>query len=257
MKALKYNGPWNLSIREVEDLYVKEPNDVVIEIKYCGICGTDKGIVTGDYPAAVEGVTLGHEASGIIKEIGTNVTNVKVGDRVAINPTYYCGTCRMCETLRINHCENKFGTESGVSYDGTFANYYLTKSEYVYKLPDDITMKAATLTEPLSCVISGIRKLNPATMSAYTYVIGAGPMGILYAWALTLNGILPVVVEKEDARFKYAKTCLPKKVKIFKTIESARLSHSDIEKAPIDLVVDTTPGLLEELYPLLAHGGNA
>jgi len=255
MKALKYNGTWDISIQEVEDLHVVESNDVVVEIKYCGICGTDIGIVSGSYPIAVKGVTIGHEASGIVKKIGSEVSNVKVGDRVSINPTYHCGKCRMCKTHRINHCEQKFGTESGVSYDGAFADFFRTKSEYVYKIPDDISLKEVTLIEPLSCVISGVRKINITATNIYAYVFGAGPMGILYTWALTLKGVIPVVIEKSDARYEYAKICLPQSVNIFKSLEEARASFTDIENAPIDLVVDTTSVLLEEIYPHMACGG--
>ncbi|NKF07338.1 alcohol dehydrogenase catalytic domain-containing protein [Clostridium gasigenes] len=255
MRALKYNGTWDVSLEQVEDLHVINPNDVVIDIKYCGICGTDVGIISGAYPVAVKGVTLGHEAAGIIAEIGKDVTNVKVGDRVAINPTYYCGKCRMCETLRINHCENKIGTESGVSYDGTYADRYRTTSDFVYKIPDNVSMKAITLTEPLSCVITGVRKIQPSSMSLYTFVFGAGTMGILYTWALSLKGLVPVVIETSKARLEYAKNCLPEGVKIYSSLEEARINYFNDEKAPLDIVVDTTSGLLETLYPQMSCDG--
>ncbi len=252
MRALKYNGTWDIELKEVEELHVMKPNDVIVKIKYCGICGTDVGIISGSYPVAVKGVTIGHEATGVISEVGSEVTNVKIGDRVAINPTYYCGKCRMCQSLRINHCENKFGTESGVSYDGTFAEYYRTSSEFVYKIPDGISMKAVTLTEPLSCVLTGTRKIQPLSMMTYSYVFGAGPMGILYTWALSLKGIFPAVIENSPARFEYAQNCVPKGVKIYPSLEEARKDYYNDPKAPLDLVVDTTSGLLEQLYSELA-----
>ncbi|SFR80181.1 zinc-dependent alcohol dehydrogenase [Anaeromicropila populeti] len=255
MRALKYKDMWDVSIEEVEDLHVINPDDVIVEVKYCGICGTDIGIVSGEYPVAVKGVTIGHEATGIIAEVGKDVKNVKPGDRVVINPTTYCGTCRMCKTLRINHCENKFGTESGVSYDGTFAQRYRTTSGYVHKIPDHISMKAVALTEPLSCVVTGLRKIQPTTMNLNSYVFGAGTMGILYTWGLTLKGIVPVVIEKSPARFEYAKKCLPEGVRIYQSLEEARADYFQDPKAPLDIVVDTTSGLLEELYPQMACGG--
>lgn len=255
MRALKYNGTWDVSLEEVADLHVINADDVIVDIKYTGICGTDVGIISGTYPVAVKGVTIGHESTGIIVEVGEDVKNVKVGDRVVINPTYYCGKCRMCKTLRVNHCENKFGTESGVSYNGTFANRYRTTSDFVHKLPDNISLKAATLTEPLSCVITGVKKIQPLTMNVYSYVFGAGPMGILYAWALSLKGIIPVVIEKSEARLEYAKGCLPNRVEIYSSLEEARKEYFNDLKAPLDLVVDTTSGLLEELYAQMACDG--
>lgn len=255
MRALKYNGTWDVSLEEVDDLHIINPNDVIVDIKYCGICGTDVGIIAGTYPVAVKGVTLGHESTGIIAEVGSEVKNVKVGDRVVINPTYYCGKCRMCQTLRINHCENKFGTESGVSYDGTYADRYRTTSDFVYKIPDGVSMKAVTLTEPLSCVITGARKIQPSSMNLNTYVFGAGTMGILYTWALHLKGLTPVVIETSLNRLNYASDCVPQGVKIYSSLEEARTNYFNDPKAPLDIVVDTTSGLLEKLYPEMSCDG--
>ncbi|ABR36004.1 zinc-dependent alcohol dehydrogenase [Clostridium beijerinckii] len=255
MRALKYNGTWDVSLEEVDDLHIINPNDVIVDIKYCGICGTDVGIIAGTYPVAVKGVTLGHESTGIIAEVGSEVKNVKVGDRVVINPTYYCGKCRMCQTLRINHCENKFGTESGVSYDGTYADRYRTTSDFVYKIPDGVSMKAVTLTEPLSCVITGARKIQPSSMNLNTYVFGAGTMGILYTWALHLKGLTPVVIETSLNRLNYASDCVPQGVNIYSSLEEARTNYFNDPKAPLDIVVDTTSGLLEKLYPEMSCDG--
>lgn len=255
MRALKYNGTWDVSLEEVEDLHVINPNDVIVDIKYCGICGTDVGIIAGTYPVAVKGVTLGHESTGIIAEVGSAVKNVKVGDKVVINPTYYCGKCRMCQTLRINHCENKFGTESGVSYDGTYADFYRTTSDFVYKIPDNVSMKAVTLTEPLSCVITGARKIQPSSMNLNTYVFGAGTMGILYTWALHLKGLAPVVIETSKNRLEYASDCVPEGVKVYSSLEEARINYFNDAKAPLDIVVDTTSGLLEKLYSEMSCDG--
>ncbi|EPJ34553.1 putative D-xylulose reductase A [Streptomyces afghaniensis 772] len=209
MRALKYHGAWNVALEEVPDLRATGPDDVVVDIRFCGICGTDLGIVSGSYPIAVPGVTLGHEATGVVAECGPAVTNVKVGDRVVINPTPYCGQCRMCRTQRINHCVNKMGTESGVSYDGAFADRFLTTSRFVHVLPDHVSLQAAALTEPLSCVLSGVRKIQPPSMAAYTYVFGAGPLGLLYAWALSLKGLAPAVIETSPERLSFAQDRLP------------------------------------------------
>jgi L-iditol 2-dehydrogenase len=219
VKALKYLAPWDVALQDVPDLHAIGPDDVVVDVKFCGICGTDLGIVSGSYPVAVPGVTLGHEASGVIAEIGSAVDTVAVGDRVVINPTPYCGVCRMCRTGRINHCVNKDGTESGVSYDGAYATRYRTTSGFVHRLPDHI------------------------------------PLGLLYAWALWLKGLTPVVVERSAARVEFANTCLPEGVRAYASLEEARVKGFNEVDAPLDVVVDTTSVLLEEIYPQLAHGG--
>ena len=207
-------------------------DDVVVDVKFCGICGTDLGIVSGSYPVAVPGVTLGHEASGVIAEIGAAVTGVAVGDRVVINPTPYCGRCRMCQTGRINHCVNKHGTESGVSYDGAYAGRYRTTSAFVHRVPDHVSLRAAALTEPLSCVVAGARKLQPPSLAAYTYVFGAGPLGLLYTWVLSLQGLTPVVVEHLAARLEFARDRLPDGTAAYAWLEEARIKYFNDAAGP-------------------------
>ncbi|MBN1172005.1 MAG: alcohol dehydrogenase catalytic domain-containing protein [Micromonosporaceae bacterium] len=255
MKALKFHGAWDLTLTDLLDLEPVGDDDVVVEVRYCGICGTDLGIVTGSYPVAVSGVTLGHEATGLVAATGPGVTSVRVGDRVVIDPTPYCGRCRMCQTGRINHCVNKHGTESGVSYDGAFADRYRTTSAFVHPVPDHIPLRAAALTEPLSCVISGVRKIRPPSLAANTYVFGAGPLGLLYAWALSLTGLTPAVVECSAARLAFAHDRLPARAGCYPSLAEARARHFNDPQASLDVVVDTTSVLLEPLLPELACGG--
>lgn len=254
MKALKFGSAWDLSLSETATLHAEGPDDVVVDVEFCGICGTDLAIVAGDYPVAQPGVTLGHEASGVVAEVGSAVREVRVGDRVVIDPTPFCGTCRMCTTRRTNHCVNKDGTESGVSYDGAFADRFRTTSRYVHVLPETVSLEAAALTEPLSCVLGGVRQLDLSIPSRYSYVFGAGPLGILYTWALVLKGVVPVVIERSPSRQQFATSCLPDGVQIFGSLEEAREKYFDDPQSPLDLVVDTTSYLLEELYPQLACG---
>lgn len=255
MKALKFRQAWDVEYVDVPDLHTLGADDVVVDIKFCGICGTDLGIVSGSYPVAVGGVTLGHEASGVVAEIGSAVTTVGVGDRVVINPTPYCGRCRMCLSQRINHCERKHGTESGVSYDGALAGRYRTTSAFVHAVPDHISLQAAALTEPLSCVVAGVRKIQPPSLAAFTYVFGAGPLGLLYAWALSVRGLTPVVIERSPARRDFAHDRLPEGSRVYGSLAEARTRHFGDPDAPLDVVVDTTSAMLEELLPEIACGG--
>ncbi len=255
MKALKYNTEWDIDLKEIRRPKITGPNDVIVKIKYTGICGTDLGIISGAYPMAVSGVTLGHESTGYVDEIGEGVEDFRIGDRVVINPTYYCGKCRMCQTLRINHCLHKFGTESGVSKDGTFAEYYHTTSDYLIKIPDNMSMKAAVMTEPLSCTLMGISKINNLTMNVSSIVFGAGPMGVLYTWALTLKGIHSIVIENSPLRKSFVESCLPNGIKIFSTLDEADKEYNEFSTIPRDLVIDTTGEVLDKMYPQMACGG--
>ncbi len=141
MKAIVYNSEWDIKLRRPVPTITKS-NQVLVKIKATGICGTDLGIISGKYQASTS-VILGHESAGEVFQVGEEVSNLKIGDRVIIDPTYYCGNCNMCRTGRQNHCEYKGVTETGVSSDGTFTDFYVTEERFLYKLADHVTYEEA------------------------------------------------------------------------------------------------------------------
>ncbi|MBF0693131.1 alcohol dehydrogenase catalytic domain-containing protein [Providencia alcalifaciens] len=255
MRSLKFFGPWNVAVTETEDLTCLAEDDVIIDIAVCGICGTDIGIISGDYSAALTGTTLGHEASGVVTKIGTGVTQLKLGDRVVVNPTYSCNKCRMCLTGNSNHCEMKVGTEAGVSYDGAFADQYRAKEAFLRKVDDKVTLQAASLTEPLSCTITGVDKLGITHTNIRAVVIGAGTMGMLYLWVLYQRGIRAFLVEKDHFRYQFSQQNSPPNTPIYKDFVEALEQEYGVENRQIDLVVDTTGQLTELAFKYLAPGG--
>ncbi|PKH23678.1 zinc-binding dehydrogenase [Enterobacterales bacterium CwR94] len=254
MKALKFNTVWDITPVEVPSLKCIDADDVVVAIEVCGICGTDVGIITGDYPVAVPGTTLGHESTGTVLAIGRDVSRFKPGDRVVINPTYSCGACRMCQIGNLNHCEQKHGTEAGVSYDGTFADQYLTKESALLALDDHVSFEAGALTEPLSCTLTGVDKLNITHSGLRAAVIGAGPMGLLYLWSLHLRGITAFLVEKNPHRLAFARGVLPDGCRRYTDFAEAMACEYGND-ALLDLCVDTTGYLTETVFARLAPGG--
>lgn len=255
MLALKYSKSWQVDVVKVNDLACLEADDVVVDIAVCGICGTDVGIISGAYPVAVPGTTLGHETSGVVTRIGQRVTRLKVGDRVVVNPTYACGECRMCQTGNPNHCEQKMGTEAGVSYDGAFAHQYRAKEAFLRKLDDHVSMEAASLTEPLSCTITGVDKLAITHTNIRAAVVGAGPMGMLYLWVLYHQGLKPFLVENNPGRSEFARECLPPSTMLYSDFEQALEQEYGSKQSQIDLCVDTTGQLTELVFSHLAPGG--
>ncbi|OAT22826.1 zinc-dependent alcohol dehydrogenase [Proteus myxofaciens] len=255
MKALKFNGVWDTSLIEVPSLQCIDSDDVIVAIEVCGICGTDVGIITGDYPVAIPGTTLGHESTGRVLKIGSGVTQFKVGDRVVINPTYSCGECRMCQTGSPNHCERKLGTEAGVSYNGTFADQYRAKEGSLLHLDDHVSFEEGALTEPLSCTITGVDKLNITHTNIRACVIGAGPMGMLYLWSLYLRGVKAFLVEKNEFRNQFAKEVLPEGTRVYTDFEDAMREEYGSDDEKLDLCVDTTGYLSEIVFKRLAPGG--
>lgn len=255
MKALKYYSPWAVNVVETDELECLEPDDVVINVGVCGICGTDVGIISGDYAVAIKGVTLGHETAGIVAKVGHDVTSLQVGDRVVVNPTYSCNTCRMCRIGNPNHCEAKAGTEAGVSYDGAFATQYRAKQNFLLKIHDSVSLQAASLTEPLSCTITGVDKLAITHTDLRACVIGAGPMGMLYLWVLYNRGVHAFLVENNTSRQQFAKSVLPPSCTLYTTLDDALEFEYGNSDCALDLVVDTTGHLTEQVMRTLAPGG--
>lgn len=248
MKALRFLGPWTIDIGDVPDPPEPVDTEVLIRIRATGICGTDLGIVSGEYDA-VKGVILGHEAAGDVVAVGDAVNSVAAGDRVAIDPTYSCGFCRMCRTNRSNHCERKHGTEAGVSRDGTLAEYYLCEERFVHRLQPRLSFAAGTLGEPLSCALTGVARLN-LHLAHRVAVVGGGPMGILYAWALSSKGMRGCIVENAAARREALRAVLPEGWALASSLDDVLRHH-----APVDVAVDTTGAMTGRLLDIVARGG--
>lgn len=205
--ALVFEAPWRIGLTEPRAPRALGPMDVAVEIRATGICGTDIGIVTGAYHARPN-VILGHESAGVVVAVGTEVRSVAPGARVAIDPTYACGACRMCRTGRPNHCEMKSEREAGVSCDGTFAPFFQTDARFVYPVSDALPFEAAALAEPLSCALTGLNqvRIRPDFDVA---VVGGGPMGMIYAHALAARGVKGQIFEASETRRALCEAAAP------------------------------------------------
>jgi len=159
----------------IEDVKIKdlEPNEVLVKNAYCGICPSDvrvyNGLSSQKFP-----IILGHEYTGWIEKVGEKVNEIKVGDRVVVDPAQKCYTrCEPCKRGYTNKCKNMLD-----AYDG-FAEYSITRQMNVYPLKDKTNMLAAALSEPLACVLHGQNqaKIHPGSV---VVIIGAGPIGLLH-----------------------------------------------------------------------------
>jgi threonine dehydrogenase-like Zn-dependent dehydrogenase len=250
MLGVSYQGPWQLDLVERQEPTIQHPDHILVKVAATGICGTDLGIASGQY-SAKQGVILGHEFSGTVIATGANVMAVKPGDRVFVDPTYSCGHCEMCTTERPNHCIEKSETETGVSADGAFAPYYVTTDRFVSPMSDTTSFEAATLAEPFSCALTGVNQVK-VRPDDQTVILGAGPMGIMYAHALALKGVRGTVVEISSGRRELVKEALPDGWKVAARFEDA---VSGFRNGRCDLVVDTTAVMTEKVIPYLNRGG--
>ncbi len=177
MKAAVYQGKQDL---RVQDVPLREPKDdeVLIQVKFCGVCGTDIHIFHGDGGAFEVNPPLipGHEFSGVVKKTGADVTSVKVGDRVTGDPNDTCGKCYYCKNGKAHFCTNMIGV--GTTADGAFAEYVITHEKQVYPFSDSLSFMEAAMAEPVSCCLNGIDLCNIKVGSS-VLVIGGGPIGMI------------------------------------------------------------------------------
>ena len=150
----------------------------MIQIKYCGVCGTDIHIFHGDGGSFEVNPPLipGHEFSGVVAAVGADVRNVKVGDRVSGDPNIMCGKCYFCKNSMEHFCTDNIGV--GTTVDGGFAEYTVMKASHVFRVPDHLDFMEAAMTEPMSCCLHGIDLCN-IKLGDTVLVIGGGPIGTI------------------------------------------------------------------------------
>jgi L-iditol 2-dehydrogenase len=164
---------------EVQDVSEPRPGSgqVVIEVNSSGICGTDLHIYLDEFETHPP-VTIGHETAGTIVELGVEVNGWAVGDRVTTETYFYtCGECRSCRQGRRNLCLRR--RSIGSKQDGAFARYLLTPASNLHRVPDELDLESAALTEPLACTIHGVLETAGVRAGDNVAVTGPGPIGLL------------------------------------------------------------------------------
>ncbi|MBW7881088.1 MAG: zinc-dependent alcohol dehydrogenase family protein [Caldilineaceae bacterium] len=194
MKAVLFPAPESISLERVNDPECGA-DEVVVQVARCGICGTDLHIYRNEYMSDFP-LVPGHEFGGIVVETGRQVTGLRVGDRVAVDPNLYCGHCDFCRNEMANHCLNWQGI--GVTRPGGFAEYSAVPARACYLLPDTISDAQAAFVEPLACVVHALNRLQ-VSPADQVLILGAGPMGLLLVQALQRTGASHVVVVEKQA----------------------------------------------------------
>jgi len=194
-------------VREVS-VPVIGADDVLVETAYIGICGSDPHMHHNKVSYKVNvPLILGHEFAGTIAEVGANVKGWKVGDRVT-SETHadFCGKCVMCRTNNYHVCRERKGY--GFQIDGAFAKYVKVPSRILHKVPDNVTLKEAALTEPMCVAYSSLVKHSPLKPGDLVVIIGPGPIGLLCTKMAAILGASDIVVvgtDGDDARMEIAK----------------------------------------------------
>ncbi len=179
---------------ELQDVSVPHagPGQVVIEVNFAGICGTDLHIYLGEFETAPP-VTMGHELAGTIVEVGRNVDEWTIGDRVTTE-TYFstCGHCLDCRRGRRNLCLLR--RSIGSRQNGAFAQFLLTPASNLHRIPDCLDLEDAALTEPLACTVHGVVDTACVRAGDNVVVTGPGPIGLLAMQLAKIGGATVVMI---------------------------------------------------------------
>jgi len=184
------------------------PEEVLVAVKACGICGSDVHGMDGSTGRRRPPIIMGHEASGIIAGTGAAVEGWAAGDRVTFDSTIYCGKCHFCRRGEINLCDHR--RVLGVSCEayrqaGAMAEFVAVPQRILYRLPEGLPFEQAALVEPFAIALHAIGRA-PVTLNDAVVVVGAGMIGLALTQALHVAGCgRLVVVDVADGRLALAK----------------------------------------------------
>ncbi len=205
MKAAFFSEINKVELKEVKEPIIEKPNEVKIKIKNVGICASDVLGLMGLHPTRKPPVISGHEASGIVVEVGNEVQDFKIGDRVVIEPQYGCGECYACREGKYNVCQSKkvLGT---INWSGAFAEYIIAPSSTLIRLPANMSFEMGALLEPLAVGMHAV-KTAKVVKSSTAVIIGSGPIGIACMLGCICEGVAKtIMVDIQDYNLEIAKT---------------------------------------------------
>lgn len=189
MKAAVFETIKGIRVQEVPIPEISD-DEVLIQVKNTGICGTDWSIYNGWYSADKLPMIPGHEFSGVIAQVGKKANGLKEGDRVTADINMSCGSCYYCIRGDQLLCNNF--TQLGIHTNGTFAEYVKAPASLVHHLPDNLSFEEGAFIEPLSCCIHAAKAMN-ARIGSSVAIVGCG-LGVLHARMAVLRACAPVII---------------------------------------------------------------
>lgn len=252
MKAVTYQGKYEVAVKDVEPPKIQDKEDVIIKITSTSICGSDLHLYQGNFPLPI-GYVIGHEPMGIVEEVGPDVTSVKKGDRVVIPFTVSCGKCHYCSHDLESQCDNSnphYDSGGYFGYSEKFGDYPGGQAEYLrvpfgnftpFKIPDDCELEDESLlflsdvlpTAYWSVVNAGVKKGDTVI------VLGCGPIGLMaqqFAWQHGAERV--IAVDYIQDRLDHAKNMNKVEVFDFTKDEDMGETLKEITKGGADVVID-------------------
>ena len=254
MRAVIIDAPGIIRVDNVPDP-TPRPDEVLVRVGACGICGTDLHIIDGDSPLARYPIIPGHEFAGEVVAVGSDVAqrygkeNITVGSRIAVEPNLYCGYCDSCRTGHENLCLNYAAL--GVTTNGAVAQYVTVPVAKAYALPDNISFREGALIEPVSCAVHGMHILNPRSGDTFL-IVGAGTMGLLLLQLAVRGGASRVAMADVNAQ----RLALAEQLGPTRTYSDIKQALKD-EPLGFNCVIDATgvAPVIENAFMAVKRGG--
>ena len=254
MKILHVVEPFKAEFDEKEDPSIIEGDELLINVKRVGVCGSDIHIYSGHNPFAVYPRIIGHEIAGVVDAVGSDVKEFKAGDHVVLNPATNCGVCDACKRGHVNTCGNL--EVLGVHRDGGFASKFVAKASWAYKISKEMSWDEAVLVEPFTIGANVTSRVN-VIEGDRVLVVGAGVIGTIAAMVAKMKGAEVTIADIVDANLVKAKelgadyVINTKDTDLFE--ESMKITNNDGFTVVIDAAC--IPSMFMSLLQCAASGG--
>jgi threonine dehydrogenase-like Zn-dependent dehydrogenase len=250
MKAISLVSAQKLSLVSLDEFKTLPADGVEIEIVLSGICGTDLAVLSGREEGQV-GIVRGHEAVGVVVNVGADVTRTRKGMRVVVDPNEYCGNCAYCNSAKTHLCSGGSNASlniAGVNKHGTFAERFITHERFVHCIPDDMSWETAVLIEPVACILNNIEQAS-IKAGERVLLLGSGPMSLVAQILLRGMGVHTRATDLNTFRIEFGHSL---GLDIFHPQELESLGQNQ-EK--FDVVIDTVGNQLETAASRVSRGG--
>jgi 2-desacetyl-2-hydroxyethyl bacteriochlorophyllide A dehydrogenase len=252
VKAAVLHGPGALRL-ECAAIPSLEPGEVRLRVTRAGLCGTDYSIWSGDRPVRYPRI-MGHELLGVVDAVGSAVTRVRPGDRIALEPNYSCGVCPLCREGNRNLCLGRVAI--GIDADGGFAELMKAPERCCWPVPAGVADDDLLLTEPLAVVTRAVGRVAPRAGESAA-VVGGGTLGLLALQVLRARGLRVLVVSRTTRRLALARALGAERTHALADGPLPDVARQFSGREGVDLVVETagTADAVNHALALVRPGG--
>ncbi len=241
MLAYIYKEHGKFELIEKEKPQIIDSKDAIVKVTMSSICTSDLHIKLGSVPRAVTGITVGHEMVGVVEEIGSDVKNVKVGDRVTVNVETFCGECFFCKNGYVNNCTDKNGGWAlGCRIDGGQTEYVRVPyaNQGLNKIPQNVTDEQALFVGDVLATGFWATRISEIKKEDTVLIIGAGPTGICTLLCVMFKNPKKIIVcEKDETRRNFVKKYYPQVI-VVEPENCKEIVNNESEHGGADVVLE-------------------